>query len=131
MGRRSYDLCEGAGGWGDGGPLGQVPCFVLSHGVPERVAAPSVFTFAADGIENAIERAKAAAGDKYVGLHGATTAQQCLRAGLLDEMQIDLVPILLGGGIRLFDHLGMKIELERTRVIESPGVIHLRFRVLK
>jgi riboflavin biosynthesis pyrimidine reductase len=67
-----------------------------------------------------------------VGLHGATAAQQCLRAGLVDEIQIHLVPVLLGGGIRLFDHLGAgKIELERTRVIETPGVTHLRFRVVK
>ena len=67
-----------------------------------------------------------------MGLHGATTAQQCLGAGLLDEIQIHLVLILLGGGTRLFDHLDtMRVELEPTRVIESPGVTHLRLRVVK
>ena len=77
--------------------------------------------------------AKAAASDKnvYV-LGGATVAQQCLRAGLLDEIQIHLAPVLLGEGIRLFDHVGTEpIELESTRVIESPGVTHIRFRVVK
>jgi dihydrofolate reductase len=65
-------------------------------------------------------------------LGGANIAQQCLSSGLLDEMQIHLVPVLLGGGVRLFDHLGIgQIELKRTRVIDSPGVTHLKFRVIK
>jgi hypothetical protein len=77
--------------------------------------------FVTDGIESAIKQAKAAAGDKDVGVMGANTAQQCIQAGLLDEIQIHLVPVLLGGGVRLFDHLGTgPIELESTRVIESP-----------
>lgn len=132
MGRRSYDQCEGPGGWGDGGPLGKSPCFVLTHRVPQEIAAPSVFTFVTDGIEHAIEQAKAAAGDQYVGLHGASTAQQCVNAGLLDEIQLHLVPIFLGGGVRLLDQLDPRtVELERTRVVEAPGVTHLRFRVVK
>ena len=92
MGRRSYDLAEGDGGWGDGGPAGSVPCFVLTHDppVPETVRAPSVFTFVTDGIESAVEQAKAAAGDKVVGVHGASAAQQCLAAGLLDEILVSL-----------------------------------------
>jgi dihydrofolate reductase len=83
------------------------------------------------GVESAVAQAKAAAGDKYVSLMGASIPQQCLRAGLLDEIQIHLVPVLLGAGVRLFDHLGPdKIELETTRVVHSPGVTHLRYRVI-
>jgi hypothetical protein len=77
-------------------------------------------------------QAKAAAGDKYVSLMGASAPQQCLRAGLLDEIQIHLVPVLLGAGVRLFDHLGSdNVELETIRIVDSPGVTHLRFRVVK
>jgi dihydrofolate reductase len=71
------------------------------------------------------------AGDRYVSLMGASPAQQCLRAGLLDEIQIHLVPVLLGAGVRLFDHLGSdNIELETIRIVDSPGVTHLRYRVV-
>src|SRR5688500_1768965 len=92
MGRRSYDLAEGDGGWGDGGPAGAAACFVRPHSppAPETVRAPSVFTFASDGIHSAVAQAKAAAGDKVVGVHGASAAQQCIAAGLLDEIQIHL-----------------------------------------
>lgn len=131
MGRRSYDFCEGDAAWGDGGPAGKTPCFVLSHSVPERITAPEVFTFVADGIESAIEKAKDVAGGKVVGLHGASAPQQALEAGLLDEIWVHLVPILLGDGVRLFDLLGAKpVRLERTAVIESPRATHLRFRVV-
>ncbi len=132
MGRRAYDMAEG-----DFTDYEfQVPIFVLTHHVPEKVAQGEneklSFTFVTDGIESAIEQAKAAAGDKYVTvIGGADTAQQCIKKGLLDEIQIGIVPILLGGGLRLFEHLGKPIELERMRVIESPGVTHLRFRVVK
>jgi dihydrofolate reductase len=72
------------------------------------------------------------AGDKYVSLMGSAVPQQCLRAGLLDEIQLHLVPVLLGGGVRLFDHLGTEnIKLETIRVVDSPGVTHLRYRVVK
>ena len=97
----------------------------------------TTFTFVTDGIESAVEQARAAAGDKNVSVGGgAKTAQQCLRAGLLDEMQIHLAPLLLGGGlgggILLFDQIDAEqIQLEATRVIESPGVTHLRYRVVK
>ena len=75
---------------------------------------------------------KEVAGDKNVGVGAASIAQQCIKAGLLDAIHIDLVPVLLGAGIRLFEHLGNgPIELERTRVIDAPGVTHLTFRVLK
>ena len=89
MGRLSYDLAEGDGGFGDGGPAGKAPCFVLTHSppAPETVRAPSVFTFVTDGIHSAMEQAKAAADGKAVGVHGASAAQQCIAAGLLDEIQ--------------------------------------------
>ena len=132
MGRRSYDLAEGDGGWGDGGPAGSVPCFVLTHDppVPETVRAPSVFTFVTDGIESAVEQAKAAAGDKVVGVHGASAAQQCLAAGLLDEILVSLAPVLLSSGTRLFDHLGGLFQLECTEVIATPNATHLQFAVV-
>jgi hypothetical protein len=86
-----------------------------------------------DGIEAALEQARAAAGDKDVALAGgASVAQQYLKAGLLDELQIHLVPLLLGGGVHLFDRLGVDpIQLESIRVIESPAVTHLKFRVVQ
>lgn len=130
MGLRTFNIGEAP--WGDNPPF-QVPCFVLTHHAREKVAKEggTTFTFVNDGIESAIEEAKAAAGDKNVGVMGANTAQQCIRVGLLDELQIHLVPVLLGQGIRLFDHEGTElIGLERTRVIEAPGVTHLRFRVV-
>jgi len=128
MGRRSYDLTAGDGGWGDGGPVGDTPCFVLTHRPPEQ--APSVFTFVTDGIASAISQAQAAAGDRTVGLHGASTPQQALAAGLLDEIHVHLVPILLGDGVRLFDLLGAGPRaLQRTRVVVSDsGVTHLCYR---
>jgi dihydrofolate reductase len=133
MGRRSYDLAEGDGGWGDGGPGGPAPCFVLTHNPPppETVRAPSVFTFVTDGIRSAVEQAKAAAGDKTVGVHGASAAQQCLAADLMDEIQIHLAPVLLGSGTRLFEHLGGQVQLQRTKVIATPNGTHLRFRVIR
>jgi dihydrofolate reductase len=133
MGRRSYDLAEGDGGWDDGGPAGPAPCFVLTHQAPppHTVRAPKVFTFVTDGIHSAVAQAKAAAGDNVVGVHGASAAQQCLAAGLMDEIQIHLAPVLLGGGTRLFDHLGGRFALERTQVVASSNVTHLRFRVIR
>ena len=129
LGRRTFDV--GQGPWGDT-PF-PVPCFVLTHEAREELVKKSgTFTFVTDGIESALEKAKAAAGDKNVSVMGANTAQQYIKAGLLDEIQIHLVPVLLGEGRRLFDHIGTEhIELEGTRVIESLGVTHLRFRVLK
>jgi dihydrofolate reductase len=82
--------------------------------------------------DRALEQAQAVAGDKDVGVGAASIVQQCIRAGLLDEIHIDLVPVLLGGGVSLFDHLGTgPIDLERTRVIEGAGVTHLTYRVIK
>ena len=128
-GRRDFDVSKA---WGGNSPLG-VPIFIVTHTAPEGwVKEGSPFTFVTDGVESAIQKARQAAGDKNVGVGGSTIVQQCLKAGLLDEIQIDLAPILLGAGIHLFDHLGLEpIELESTGVIEGSGVTHLRFRVVK
>ena len=131
LGKRMFD---NAHGWGDEPPFHK-PVFVVTHTEAEPLAKQggTTFTFVTDGIASAVEQAKAAAGDKNVSVGGgASTARQCLRAGLLDELQIHVAPLLLGGGIRLFDDLdGEAIELEATKVIESPGVTHLRYRVVR
>ena len=128
-GRRTFDITNG---WGGNPPLG-VPTFVVTHAVPQEwVYEGSPFTFVTDGVESAVEQAKTVAGDKGVAVGAASIVQQCLRAGLLDEVTVNLVPVLLGGGVRLFDHLGpAPIELESTGVIEGSGVTHLTFRVVK
>ena len=110
-----------------------VPTFVVTHTVlQEWDYEGSPFTFVTEGVESAVEQARAVAGDKDVAVGAASIAQQCIRSGLLDEIHIDLVPVLLGDGVRLFDHLGAgPIELERTEVVEAPGVTHLTFRILK
>jgi len=131
MGRRAYDMAEG-----DFTDYEfQVPIFVLTHDVPDKVAKGEnerlTFTFVTDGIESAIEQAKAAAGDKYVTvIGGAKTGQQCISAGLLDEIQIGIMPILLGEGLRLFEHLDRPVELERIKVTQSLARTDLRFRVV-
>ena len=128
-GRRMFDV---AGAWGGKHPMG-VPVVVVTHTIPQEWVKPrSPFTFVTDGVESAIAKARQIAGDKNIGVGGANIAQQCLKLGLLDEIHIDLVPVLLGSGIRFFDHLGIEpIELERTRVVEAPGVTHITFRVVK
>jgi dihydrofolate reductase len=110
-----------------------VPVFVVTHTVPQEwVRRESPFTFVTEGVESAVKQAKVVAGDKNVAVGAASIAQQCLKAGLLDEIQIDLAPVLLGGGVRLFDHIGTKsIELESLGMVEAPNVTHLRFRVVK
>jgi dihydrofolate reductase len=127
-GRRTFDITNG---WGGSPPLG-VPTFVVTHTVSQEwVYEGSPFTFVTDGVESAVGQAKAVAGDKDVAVGAASIVQQCIRAGLLDEIHVDLVPVLLGGGVRLFEHLGSTpIGLERTRVIEAPSVTHLTFRVV-
>jgi dihydrofolate reductase len=127
-GRRLFDV---AGAWGGKHPL-DVPIFVVTHHVPQEwVDRESPFTFVTDGVESAVAQAREVAGDKNVGVGGADITRQCLKAGLLDEIQIDLVPVLLGEGVRLFEYLGIEpLQLEITRVIEAPGVTHLKYRVL-
>jgi dihydrofolate reductase len=121
------------GWWGDEPPFGH-PVFVLTHHAREPLTlGATTFSFVTDGVESALERAREAADGKDVNLGGgATAAQQYLAAGLLDELQISLVPVLLGGGERLLDNLGeSRVALEPVRVVEAPGVTHLKYRVVK
>jgi dihydrofolate reductase len=129
VGRAMYDHVHG---WGEDPPF-KKPVFVVTHRPQEvRVAGATTFTFV-PGVEAAITRAKAAAGDKdvYIG-GGASVADQALRLGLVDELNIHIEPVLLGGGTRLFADVGRDpIRLERSRLIEGKGTTHLRFRVLR
>ena len=107
-----------------------VPIFVLSHRpAPPSVANYPLVTYVTDGIVAAMAQAKAAAGDKDVLVHGAYTAQRALEKGVLDELQIHLIPVLFGGGLRQFDVLQSRIELEVIRVIDTPEATHIRYRV--
>jgi len=132
IGRRMFDLAEEP--WGDEPPF-RVPVFVVTHRPRETLekAGGTTFHFVTDGIESAVEQAKAAAVDKHVGVGGgANVIQQLLQARLLDELQIHLVPIFLGGGRRLFDEISPEsVEMEVDRVVTSPGVTHLRYRRVK
>lgn len=127
-GRRTFDIARA---WGGHPP--KSPAFIVTHTPPQEwVKEGSPFTFVTDGVESAIRQAKQAAGDKNVVICTASILQQCLSAGLVDEISIDVVPLLLGGGVRLFEALGMRpIELERIRVVDAPNVTHMAFRVIK
>ena len=133
MGRRSYDMAEGD----LTGYEYQVPIFVLTHAIPEQPIKGEndllTVTFVTDGIESAITKAKAAASNRQVTVvGGAHTAQQCMRAGLVDEIHIGIVPILLGAGLRFFEPLdNEQMKLERTRVFASPTRTDLWFRIVK
>jgi dihydrofolate reductase len=129
-GRRTYEV---SGAWDGTGPLPGVPLFVLTHQVPETVpAGDPPYTFVTEGIERAVELARGVAAPKDVSLMGASVVQQCLRAGLLDEMTIHLVPVVLGGGVRLLDGLEPDtVEFELARVVDAPGVTHLTYRVAR
>jgi dihydrofolate reductase len=123
VGRRTFDI---AGRWN--GDHHGVPIFVPTRGEPPAPASGWV-NYVTDGIESAMRQAKQAAGDANVLVHGAEVAQSCLRAGVLDELEIHLIPVLLGEGRPLFGDLAEHVELELTRVVDAPGVTHLRFRV--
>jgi len=127
-GRRTFEVAEGWGGnhaWG--------PAFVLTHDIPAGWPRPdSTVHFVTDGIESAVHQARAAAGGKSVGVHGADTIQQCFNAGLLDEISVDIAAVLLGSGVRLFDHLdNVPATLGSPTVIAGVGVTHLRYPVLE
>lgn len=132
MGRRMFD--HGEGPWGDEPPFHK-PVFVLTHRPREALvkAGGTTFTFVEEGIESAVAQAREAAGEKDVAIAGGGEAiRQAIEAGLLDELEIHLVPVLLGGGVRLFDFdpaTAARIELEPIHAIDSPGVTHLRFGV--
>ena len=122
------------GWWGDDPPF-HAPVFVLTHHPREPLhkQGGTTYTFVTDGIEAALEQARAAAGEKDVSIAGgANVIQQYLRAGLLDELQVHVAPFLLGDGVRLFDDVdSAQVQLEKTRVIDSPNVTHLKVRVAK
>lgn len=128
-GRRDFDVSRA---WG-GKPPFDVPTFIVTHAAPQEwVYEGSPFTFVTDGVESAIEQARQVAGDKNVVVGGSKIVQQCIKAGLLDEIYIDLASMLLGDGISLFGQLGIEpVDLERTAVVEGTDVTHLRFRVVK
>ena len=139
MGRRMFSGGHGAwevdprahGWWGDEPPFG-VPVFVLTHHEREPLAMQggTTFTFVTDGVESAVAQARAAAGDRDVTIGGgASVAQQALAAGLLDELQVHVAPVLLGGGVRLFEELDAgQVALEQARVVEGQNVAHLTYR---
>ena len=127
-GRRTFDVAQGWNGnhaWG--------PAFVLTHHVPDGWPRPnSTVHFVLDGIESAVNQAKTAAAGKNVGVHGADTIQQLLNEGLLDEIHVDIAAVLLGSGVRLFDHLaGTPAVLGNPTVIPGVGVTHVRYPVRK
>lgn len=129
VGRRTYDVAHG---WG-GKPPGHGPYFVMTHAPPPEDDVSRAFTFVADGIESAVAQAIAASKSGQVDLMGANVIQQGFRAGLVDAIIVQVIPVLLGQGIRLFDQLGAEpIALERTRVEAGPsGVTHLFYDVLR
>ncbi len=119
------------GWWGDEPPF-KMPVFVLTHHEREPLTlGETTFTFVTDGIESALEQAKAAAGDEDIAIGGgADVARQCLAAGLVDQLQLNVVPLLLGGGTRLFEGgAGAGLDLEPILVVDTPEVTHLRYRV--
>ena len=124
-GRRTFDL---AGGWSGGHPMG-VPVFVLTHNPPDGYDdAPLIFV--TDGIESAVEQAKATAGEKTVGIGGASAAQQAINAGLVDALRINLVPVLLGSGVPFFAGLeNAPVKLADPEVKVATGVTHLHYRL--
>jgi dihydrofolate reductase len=120
------------GWWGEDPPFHK-PAFVLTHHEREPLTlSDTTFTFVTDGIESALDQAKDAAGgeDVFIG-GGAGTINEYLKAGLVDEIELHVVPILLGSGSRLFEGTGPDLKLEQLRAVEAPGVVHLKYRVVK
>lgn len=134
MGHRSFNQIDNENGWVfPDGTAPDWPVIVLQSQARASVKkGKTQFHFETSGIESAIAKAKEIAGEKNIALHGASSVQQALKAGLLDEFHINIANVLLGEGVRLFDHLGSEpIHLERIRTLETPGATHLSFRVVK
>ena len=132
-GRETYDTS--LPWWGPDGPTGPArrPVFVVTHQASTDAPEGGVYTFVTDGIKGTLEQARAAAGERTVAvMGGASIGQQFIAAGLVDELQVHLVPVLFGSGTRMFEHLGDEhIQLEPLQVVETPAAIHLRFRIVK
>jgi dihydrofolate reductase len=118
------------GWWGEDPPF-HMPVFVLTHHEREPLTlSDTTFTFVTDGIESALEQARAAAAGKDVTVGGGADAiNQYLAAGLVDELELHIVPLVLGGGARLFEGVGRDLTLDQVRAVEAPGVTHLKYRV--
>ncbi|HEX3591814.1 MAG TPA: dihydrofolate reductase family protein [Pseudonocardiaceae bacterium] len=127
VGRRLFDLTDG---WGGSHPLDR-PVVVVTHAAPDgwpREDAP--FTFVTDGVAEAVRQAKVIAGEQNVAVNGGTIVSQCLNAGLVDDLYLDLVPVLLGGGVPFFAQLAdAPISLDGPDVVEDTAVTHLHYRV--
>ena len=141
MGRKMFSSGEGPwesdpkrdGWWGDDPPF-QRPVFILTHHArePVRKENGTVFNFVTDGIDAALDQAREAAGDRDVLISGgADVIQQALAAGAVDDFQVNVAPMFLGGGVRLFDGLPAGLNVEQTRVLHSPAATHLSYRVVK
>jgi dihydrofolate reductase len=125
-GRRYFDLADG---WGGRHPMG-VPVYILTHQPPVDWPTDSTIHFVTDGLESAVAQARAAADGKDIGIATPNVIRQCLDAGVLDELQINLIPVVLGQGLSLFDGIGREVLLEGPEVIAGSGVTHLRYRVV-
>jgi dihydrofolate reductase len=134
MGHRSFDQIDNEHGWVfPDGTAPDWPVIVLQSQPRASVKKGKThFHFVTDGIHSAVAQARELAGEKNIALHGASSVQQALRAGLVDELHLNIANVLLCEGVRLFDHLGVSpIHLERLRTLETPGAVHLSFRVVK
>ncbi|WP_066192727.1 dihydrofolate reductase family protein [Gracilibacillus timonensis] len=130
VGKRTFDIVHG---WGGSHPLANIPVFVLTHHIPtDPPEGATPFIFITDGVKEAVKQAKEAAGKKEVSVGTASVAQQCIAFGLLDGLDLHIAPVLLGKGVRLFDHIGEEnIMLKSTKVIEGTGVIHVKYDIVK
>jgi dihydrofolate reductase len=126
-GRRYFDLAQG---WGGRHPMG-VPVYILTHEPPADWPSDSSIHFVTDGLQSAVEQAREVAGDKDVAIATPGTVRQCIDAGILDELQVNLVPVVLGEGLPFFDGIAGSVELEGPDVVEGIGVTHLRYRVVR
>ena len=132
IGRRMFDIAEEE--WGDNPPF-HVPVFIVTYRPRQTIVKEggTSYIFVTEGVEAASEQARAAAGDKDISIGGgADIIQQFLKAGMVDELQIHIVPLLLGSGTRLFEQPGLEqVKLERARVVDSPTVTHVKYRVVR
>lgn len=129
FGRRTYDLVDG---WGGSYPVRDVPVFVVSHTPPANPPKGNTRIEFVNNLENAIEQAREASGERSVGIAGGKIADSAIRSGVVDEIYLHIVPVLLGGGIKLFDLIGpVPVPLEQSKVVNGSGVLHVRYQVRK